>query len=92
MVNGMLDRIAQSVRADEFETGALAGDRGKLDEFDLIAFVFAPLTGGDQRALGLLDDAACCPGRRTRYRHHHRYHGRHPFLMPSRRRHCPSIA
>ena len=40
------------------ETGALAGDRGKLDEFDLIASVFAPLTDGDERALGLLDDAA----------------------------------
>ena len=43
------------------ETGALAGDRGKLDEFDLIASVFAPLTDGDERALGLLDDAAVLP-------------------------------
>ncbi|MGB0629497.1 MAG: thiamine-phosphate kinase [Alphaproteobacteria bacterium] len=39
----------------------MTGDRGKPGEFDLIASVFAPLTGGDERALGLLDDAAILP-------------------------------
>ena len=39
----------------------MTGDRGKPGEFDLIASVFAPLTDGDERALGLLDDAAVLP-------------------------------
>lgn len=39
----------------------MTGDRPKPGEFDLIASVFAPLTGGDARALGLLDDAAVLP-------------------------------
>ena len=43
------------------ETGALTGDGGQPGEFDLIASVFAPLTDGDERALGLPDDAAVLP-------------------------------
>ena len=39
----------------------MTGDRPTLGEFDLISLVFAPLTGGDERALGLLDDAAVLP-------------------------------
>ena len=39
----------------------MTGDRQQPGEFDLIASVFAPLTDGDERALGLLDDAAVLP-------------------------------
>ena len=39
----------------------MTGDRSQPGEFDLIASVFAPLTDGDERALGLLDDAAVLP-------------------------------
>ena len=39
----------------------MTGDPGKPGEFDLIASAFAPLTDGDERALGLLDDAAVLP-------------------------------
>ena len=36
-------------------------DPAQRGEFDLIAELFAPLTDGDDRALGLLDDAAVIP-------------------------------
>ena len=39
----------------------LAPDPAQRGEFDLIARLLAPLTGGDERALGLLDDAAVIP-------------------------------
>ena len=58
LVNGMLDRIARNFRPASFGTGAVEVERKKLGEFELIASVFAPLTRGDPRALGLLDDAA----------------------------------
>ncbi|MEC8087337.1 MAG: thiamine-phosphate kinase [Pseudomonadota bacterium] len=43
--------------------GAVEIEAFKLSEFDLIASLFAPLTCGDKRALGLLDDAAILPER-----------------------------
>jgi len=39
----------------------VTSDPAQRGEFDLIAKLFAPLTGGDDRALGLLDDAAVIP-------------------------------
>jgi len=36
-------------------------DSGRRGEFELIAAILAPLTGGDPRALGLTDDAAVLP-------------------------------
>lgn len=39
----------------------MAPDPATRGEFDLIAKLLAPLTGGDDRALGLLDDAAVIP-------------------------------
>jgi thiamine-monophosphate kinase len=41
--------------------GRVAPDPAQRGEFDLIARLLAPLTGGDDRALGLLDDAAVIP-------------------------------
>lgn len=38
-------------------------DPAQRGEFDLIAKLLAPLTGGDERALNLLDDAAVIPSR-----------------------------
>lgn len=43
--------------------GRVAPDPAQRGEFDLIARLLAPLTGGDDRALGLLDDAAVIPQR-----------------------------
>ena len=43
------------------EIRRVAPDPAKRGEFDLIADLFAPLTDGDERALGLLDDAAVLP-------------------------------
>ena len=39
----------------------MTSDPAQRGEFDLIAKLFAPLIGGDDRALGLLDDAAVIP-------------------------------
>ncbi|MEE2995883.1 MAG: thiamine-phosphate kinase [Pseudomonadota bacterium] len=41
----------------------MTSEGGKPDEFNLIASVFNPLTDGDERALGLMDDAAVMPQR-----------------------------
>lgn len=43
-------------------TGGADGS-GRLDEFDFIARLMKPLTGGAPEALGLLDDAAILPAR-----------------------------
>lgn len=41
--------------------GAVTTESGRRSEFELIANVLAPLADGDERALGLTDDAAILP-------------------------------
>ena len=62
--------------------GAVEIEAFKPSEFDLIASLFAPLTCGDKRALGLLDDAAILSRENwLRNRSNHRYDGLwHHFL------------